>query len=208
MTRIGIYGGTFSPPHNGHLAAAKAFMEQMWLDFLFVIPAAVPPHKEVEQGISAAHRFRMAQLAFQGMEGVYVSDLELQRTGKSYTVDTLRELSGEDKRLFLLCGTDMMLALDEWHEPEELFRLCYPVYARREKDPILDAQILKKIAFYQEKYGKIVRKIQMEPVEISSTAIRKKIAAGESVSNLIPPLVEQYIFDNHLYGSKIEDGKK
>ncbi len=208
MTRIGIYGGTFSPPHNGHLAAAKAFMEQMWLDFLFVIPAAVPPHKEVEQGISAAHRFRMAQLAFQGMEGVYVSDMELQRQGKSYTVDTLRELSGDDRRLFLLCGTDMMLTLDEWHEPEELFRLCYPVYARREKDAVLDAQIIQKIAHYQEKYGKIVRKIQMEPVEISSTMIRKKIANGEPVSNWIPPLVEQYIFDNHLYGSEREDGKQ
>lgn len=208
MTRIGIFGGTFSPPHNGHIAAAKAFMEQMWLDFLFVIPAAVPPHKEVEDGISAAHRFRMAQLAFQAIEGVYVSDMELKREGKSYTTDTLRELAGEEKRLFLLCGTDMMLTLDTWHEPEELFRLCYPVYARREKDPIIDAQILKKIAFYQGKYGKVVRKIQMEPVEISSTTIRKKIAAGEPVSDLIPPLVEQYIFDNHLYGSKIEGVEK
>lgn len=208
MTRIGVYGGTFSPPHNGHIAAAKAFMEQMWLDFLFVIPAAVPPHKEVEDDISAEHRFRMTQLAFEGIEGVYVSDLELRREGKSYTVDTLRELSGPEKRLFLLCGTDMMLTLDTWHEPEELFRLCYPVYARREKDPIIDKQILQKIAFYQEKYGKIVRKIQMEPVEISSTIIRQKIAAGKSVSNLIPPLVEQYIFDNHLYGSKAEGVEK
>lgn len=208
MTRIGVYGGTFSPPHNGHIAAAKAFMEQMWLDFLFVIPAAIPPHKEVEDDISVEHRFRMTQLAFEGIEGVYVSDLELRREGKSYTVDTLRELSGPEKRLFLLCGTDMMLTLDTWHEPEELFRLCYPVYARREKDPIIDKQILQKIAFYQEKYGKIVRKIQMEPVEISSTIIRQKIAAGKSVSNLIPPLVEQYIFDNHLYGSKAEGVEK
>ena len=208
MTRIGIYGGTFSPPHNGHLAAAKAFMEQMWLDFLFVIPAANPPHKTVEDEISATHRFRMAQLAFADMEGVYVSDMEIARGGKSYTVDTLRELSGEDRRLFLLCGTDMMLTLDQWREPEEIFRLSYPVYARREKDPILDAQIVQKIAFYQEKYGKIVRKIQMEPVEISSTKIRQKIANGQSVANWIPPLVEQYIFDNHLYGSKNEDDKK
>ncbi len=208
MTRVGIYGGTFSPPHNGHVAAAKAFMEQMWLDFLFVIPAAVPPHKAGENIVSAEHRFRMTQLAFQGVEGVYVSDLELRREGKSYTVDTLRELSGPEKRLFLLCGTDMMLSMDTWHEPEELFRLCYPVYARREKDPLLDKQILQKIAFYQEKYGKVVRKIQMEPLEISSTMVRKKIAAGEPVSSFIPPLVEQYIFDNHLYGSGIEGGEK
>ena len=201
MTRIGIYGGTFSPPHNGHVAAAKAFMEQMWLDLLYVIPAAIPPHKAMEVPVSAEHRLRMTQLAFADVEGVYVSDLELRREGKSYTVDTLRELAGEDRRLFLLCGTDMMLTLDEWHEAEELFRLCYPVYARREKDHLLDAKIVQKIAFYQEKYGKIVRKIQMEPLEISSTTVRRKLANGQSVSDLIPPLVEQYIFDNHLYGS-------
>ncbi len=202
MTRIGIYGGTFSPPHNGHVAAAKAFMEQMWLDFLFVIPAAVPPHKEMESPVSAADRFRMAQLAFSGMEGVYVSDMEIRRGGKSYTVDTLRELSGEDRRLFLLCGTDMMLTLDEWREADEIFRLCYPVYVRREKDPLLDGVIVKKIAFFQHTYGKIVRKIQTEPFVVSSHEIRKKIEAGESVEDLIPPLVAQYISDNHLYGSK------
>lgn len=202
MTRIGIYGGTFSPPHNGHIAAAKAFMEQMWLDFLFVIPAAVPPHKEMECPVSAADRYRMTQLAFAGIEGVYVSDMEIKRGGKSYTVDTLRELSGEDRRLFLLCGTDMMLTLDEWHEAEELFRLCYPVYVRREKDPLLDNVIIKKIAEYQEKYGKIVRKIQMEPFVVSSHDIRAKIEAGESVDDLIPQSVANYIFDNHLYGSK------
>lgn len=201
MTRIGIYGGTFSPPHNGHLRAAQAFMEQMWLDFLFVIPAAIPPHKEMEHPVSAQDRFRMTQLAFSGMEGVYVSDMELQRGGKSYTVDTLRELSGEDRRLFLLCGTDMLLTLDQWKEPEEIFRLCYPVYIRREKDPLLDEPIIKKIAEYQEKYGKVVRRIQAEPTVLSSHEIREKLIAGESIDGLVPEMVRQYIFDNHLYGS-------
>ena len=114
MTRIGIYGGTFSPPHNGHLAAARAFMEQMWLDILYVIPAAIPPHKQMAEPVSAADRLEMCRRAFAGMEGVYVSDMEIRRGGKSYTVDTLRELSGDDRRLFLLCGTDMVLTLDEW----------------------------------------------------------------------------------------------
>ncbi len=199
MTRIGIYGGTFSPPHNGHVAAAKAFMEQMWLDFLFVIPAAVPPHKELDCAVSAEDRFRMTQLAFAGTEGVYVSDMELRRGGKSYTVDTLRELSGEDKRLFLLCGTDMMLTLDEWHEAEEIFRLCYPVYVRREKDPLLDNVIIKKIAYYQKTYGKIVRKIQTEPFVISSHEIRAKIGAGEPVDGLVPGPVAEYIASHRLY---------
>ena len=200
MTRIGIYGGTFSPPHNGHIAAAKAFMEQMWLDFLYVIPAGTPPHKEMDVKVDAAHRLEMCRLAFSGIEGVYVSDLEVRREGRSYTVDTLRELAGEDRRLFLLLGTDMMLTLDQWREAEEIFRLCYPVYIRREADRSLDQKIIDKIAEYNQKYGKVVRRIVTEPIEISSGEIRKKIQSGSSVSALIPSAVEKYIADKHLYG--------
>ena len=143
--RIGIYGGTFSPIHNGHVAAAKAFMEQMWLDVLYVIPTYAPPHKEIAGSVTPYDRLRMCDLAFAGVEGVVVSDLEIRRGGKSYTVDTLRALSGEGDRLFLLCGTDMILSLDTWREPQEIFKLSYPVYIRREGDKLLDAMIIKKI---------------------------------------------------------------
>ena len=199
MMRIGIYGGTFSPPHNGHIAAAKAFMEQMWLDFLYVIPTATPPHKEMDVPVDAAHRLEMCRLAFSGVEGVYVSDMEMRRGGRSYTVDTLRELTGEDRRLFLLCGTDMMLTLDQWREPEEIFKLSYPVYIRREKDALLDNMIVQKIADYNQKYGKVVRRIVTEPIELSSNLVREKLGNGEDVSSLIPASVEKYIRDNHLY---------
>ena len=199
MIRIGIYGGTFSPPHNGHIAAAKAFMEQMWLDFLYVIPTATPPHKEMDVPVDAAHRLEMCRLAFSGVEGVYVSDMEMRRGGRSYTVDTLRELTGEDRRLFLLCGTDMMLTLDEWREPEEIFKLSYPVYIRREKDALLDNMIVQKIADYNQKYGKVVRRIVTEPIELSSNLVRERLKNGEEVSHLIPESVEKYIRDNHLY---------
>ena len=200
MIRIGIYGGTFSPPHNGHIAAAKAFMEQMWLDFLYVIPTATPPHKEMDVPVDAAHRLEMCRLAFADVEGVYVSDMEMRRGGRSYTVDTLRELTGEDRRLFLLCGTDMMLTLDQWREPEEIFKLSYPVYIRREKDALLDKMIVQKIADYNQKYGKVVRRIVTEPIELSSNLVREKLQNGEDVSGLIPASVEKYIRDNHLYG--------
>lgn len=199
MIRIGIYGGTFSPPHNGHIAAAKAFMEQMWLDFLYVIPTATPPHKEMDVPTDAHHRLQMCRLAFSGVEGVYVSDMEMRRGGRSYTVDTLRELTGEDRRLFLLCGTDMMLTLDQWKNAEEIFKLAYPVYIRREKDAILDKKIVQKIAEYNEKYGKVVRRIVTEPIELSSSMIREKIKNGEDVGELVPASVEKYIRDNHLY---------
>ena len=199
MTRIGIYGGTFSPPHNGHLLAAKTFMEQMWLDILYVIPTALPPHKELEVAVSAEDRLAMTRLAFSGMEGVYVSDMEIARGGRSYTVDTLRELYGEDRRLFLLCGTDMMLTLDTWRSPEEIFRMSYPVYIRRDNDRSLDEPIIQKIADYHQKYGKVVRKLVTEPIELSSHEVREKLQKGESISSLVPPAVEKYIRDKALY---------
>ena len=130
--RVGIYGGTFSPVHNGHVAAAKAFMEQMWLDILYVIPTGVTPHKDMKGDATAKDRLEMCRLAFADVDGVIVSDLEMKREGKSYTVDTLRELYDPAGRLFFLMGTDMLLTLDTWREPEEIFRLCYPVYIRRE----------------------------------------------------------------------------
>ena len=199
MLRIGIYGGTFSPPHNGHVTAAKAFMEQMWLDLLYVIPTAQPPHKEMEYPISASHRLEMCRLAFSGVEGVYVSDLEIARGGRSYTVETLRELSGEDRRLFFLCGTDMVLTLDKWRSPEEIFRLCYPVYVRRETDGELDAPIVEKIKSYQDKYGKVVRRIVTPAIELSSTDVRAAVAEGFPIEGAVPPAVAAYIRARGLY---------
>ena len=133
------------------------------------------------------------------MDGVVVSDMEIKRGGRSYTVDTLRELAGEDRRIFLLCGTDMMLTLDQWREPEEIFRLSYPVYIRRDTDSSLDELIVKKIAEYNEKYGKVVRRIVTDPIEMSSSEVRASLLGGENVSRMLPPSVEKYISDNHLY---------
>lgn len=199
MTRIGIYGGTFSPPHNGHVKAAKAFMQQMWLDILYVIPTATPPHKDMDIPVSAEDRLEMTRLAFANVEGAYVSDMEIRRGGRSYTVDTLRELAGEDRRLFFLCGTDMMLTLDQWREPEEIFRLCYPVYVRREEDHSLDDRIVQKIAEYHQKYGKVVRRIVTDPLELASRDVRYALSQGQPIEDLVPKSVAQYIYDHHLY---------
>ena len=198
--RIGIYGGSFSPVHNGHVAAARAFMEQMWLDILYIIPAGLPPHKALDGEASGAQRLRMCELAFADMDGVVISDMELRRVGKSYTVDTLRALASPEHRLFLMMGTDMLLTLGEWYQAEEIFRLCYPVYMRREaSDPILDAKIVAKISEYQEKYGKMVRRIVGDAVPVSSTAIRRALAVGEDISDMVPPMVEKYIREQGLY---------
>ena len=197
--RIGIFGGTFSPVHNGHVAAAKSFMEQMWLDLLFVIPTGDSPHKEMSNGASSYDRLRMCEAAFAGVEGVVVSDMEIRREGKSYTVDTLRQLYDPENRLFLLCGTDMMLSLDKWYQADEIFKLCYPVYMRRENDEFITNLIIKKNAEYKEKYGRIATRITGDAVIVSSSEVREKILKGEDISALVPAAVEKYIKEKGLY---------
>ena len=197
--RIGIYGGTFGPVHNGHIAAAKAFFEQMHLDLLYVIPAGIPPHKQIDASDDPQHRLHMCELAFAGMDGVIVSDMEITREGKSYTVDTLRQLSTPNRRLLLLCGTDMVLTFDQWREYEDILKLCYPVYMRREGDAFLDGMIVEKLAKYYKESGKMFRKIVGEPLVISSTEIRKMLAAGEDISSLVPSSVAAYIEEHRLY---------
>ena len=197
--RVGIYGGTLSPVHNGHVAAAKAFMEQMWLDILYVIPTGVTPHKDMKGDATAKDRLEMCRLAFSDVDGVIVSDLEMRREGKSYTVDTLRELYDPAGRLFLLMGTDMLLTLDRWREPEEIFKLCYPVYIRREEDAGLDNRIVEKITTYQERFGKVVRRIVAPAIELSSSDVRKAVADGTSIDGMVPPDVARYIQENKLY---------
>ena len=199
MLRVGIYGGAFAPIHVGHVEAAKAFMSQMWLDVLFVIPTGQSPHKEMDRSASDADRLEMCRLAFKDVEGVIVSDIEIRRGGDSYSIDTLREMSDSDRRLFMLCGTDMMLTLGEWHDADEIFKLSYPVYARREDDRTLDAKIIEKNTEYFEKFGKYVIKLDSPAIDISSSEIRRMIKSGEDVSQYISPEVLTYINDKGLY---------
>ena len=199
MLRIGMYGGAFAPIHIGHVEAAKAFMRQMWLDVLFVVPTGQSPHKEMDKSASDADRLQMCRLAFEGIEGIIVSDIEIKREGKSYSVDTLRELLVDDCRLFMLCGTDMILTIDEWDSPEEIFKLCYPVYIRRENDRSLDRTIIAKIAEYKERFGKNIVRIDAPAIEISSSEVREKLRRGEDVSRMLPPAVLGYIKEKGLY---------
>ena len=199
MLRVGIYGGTFAPIHNGHVSAAKAFMEQMKLDYLFVIPSYLPPHKQIDEADDPLLRLKMCELAFEGIDGVVISDVEIRRGGKSYTYDTVKELMRPDTRLFLLLGTDMVLTFDKWYRSEDLFKMCYPVYVRREKDPLITNRIVSKITEYYEKYGVMIRKIVTEPFEVSSTEIRAAIKDGRDISHLVPKKVADFICERGLY---------
>lgn len=198
-TRVGIYGGTFAPIHNGHVRAAKAFMEQMKLDYLFIIPAYLPPHKQIDSSDDPLYRLRMCELAFEDTDGIVISDCEIARGGKSYTYDTLKELQRPDTRLFLLLGTDMVLTFDTWYRFEDILKMCYPVYVRRENDALIGNRIVSKITEYYQKYGVMFRKIVTDPVELASTDIRKAVREGKDISRLVPARVEKFIKENGLY---------
>ena len=198
-TRVGIYGGTFAPIHNGHTRAAKAFMEQMKLDYLFIIPAYLPPHKQIDECDDPLYRLRMCELAFEDTDGIVISDCEIARGGKSYTYDTLKELERPDTRLFLLCGTDMVLTFDTWYRFEDILKMCYPVYVRRENDPLMTNRTVAKITEYYQKYGVMFRKLVIEPTEIASTDIRRAVKEGRDISKLVPEKVAEFIVDNGLY---------
>lgn len=206
--KIGIYGGTFDPPHIGHVRALEKFISQFSLDKVYVIPSYIPPHKTVKSGVLPKDRFEMAKLAFLDVsEKVEISDIEINRKGKSYTSDTIAFFNKNmNTTPYMLCGTDMLLTLDTWHDPEYIFKNAVIVYARRENDFENTKLISKKIAEYEKKYGAIIKKLDCDVTEISSTDIRKAIneeyKTGENRSyakECVPEKVKMFILKNNLY---------
>ena len=196
--RVGLYGGTFSPPHRGHVNAAAEFVREMELDVLYVMPANIPPHKEVVNPVPAEDRLHMCRVAFREVERAVISDYEIRKSGVSYTVDTLRYLMSEDIELFMLCGDDMMLTLDRWREYEEIFRLTSIVCMRRyDTDGVA---LTEKKTEYEEKYGARVSFIMTPPIPVSSTEIREMIKNGsDSVKKYLHPDVIEFIGEKGLY---------
>lgn len=205
--KIGLYGGTFSPPHNGHRLIADAFVRQCGLDLLLIMPASVPPHKRVNADDAPEKRLEMAKLAFSDCERAVVSRLELDRVGKSYTFDTISalysiyELDPSENKISLLCGTDMFLSLDTWYRADELLRIADIVYAPRGE--LGEAENLaEKARFYSEFYGTSVRELKLEPYPISSSEIRLMIENGADPTPHISGDVYEYIRKAGLYGAK------
>ena len=199
--KIGIYGGTFSPVHCGHLLAACEFVRETELDKLLIIPAAQPPHKEMQTPVSASDRLEMCRLAFEGMENVEISDIEISRGGKSYTVDTVTALKEKypNDELFLLVGTDMLLTFDRWYRYTDILSLCNLVYVRRETDSELDGEIFEKISFLEKQTGRKIRHIKIDPVEISSSELRQMLQDGEDTGNYLPEKVKNFIKEKGIY---------
>lgn len=199
MERLGIYGGTFSPPHNGHVAAARAFLEGADLDRLIIMPAGIPPHKQISPDDDPAHRLAMARLAFGALPRTSVSDWEIAQAGRSYTVLTLEHFAAPDRRLVLLVGTDMFLSLDRWYRPADIFAMAEIVCIRREADCGLEEKIYKKLAEYREQFSACVRLLDTTATVLSSTEVRGIAAAGGDMSGILPPRVADYLAENRVY---------
>lgn len=197
--KLGIYGGTFAPVHNAHVRAAEAFVSECRLDKLLIIPAGIPPHKAVAADDDPNKRLEMCRLAFANIPKAEVSDMELLRTGRSYTVLTVRELEHEEVELYLLCGTDMILSFDQWFCFREIMEKCTLVYIRREDDADIGDLLDKKIDEYINKYGASIVKLDLPALEMSSTMVRDIIKNGGDASSLIPPSVMQYIDQRKMY---------
>ena len=196
--RTGIFGGTFSPIHNGHINAAKAFAKELALDVLYVIPDRIPPHKQISGCDDPWVRLEMVKKAFEGEEKIVVSDVELRREGKSYTVETLPQFTGEGE-LFMLIGTDMFLSFDRWYRYRDIFAMCTLVLMVREsRDSAVRAEIDAKKALYEAQGAKICE-LTAEPFPISSTELRALIAEGGDTEKYIPSPVMDFINEKGLY---------
>ena len=197
--KLGIYGGTFSPPHIGHLRAAESFIRGAKLDKLLVMPDFLPPHKSEYGSVTAEDRLNMCRIAFSALPNTDVSNFEVMKGGMSYTYLTLEAFAGSDTDLYFLCGTDMFLTLDKWRCPEIIFDLATICFVRREGDTSNDAIIEKKISEYRERFSARILELPHDVLQASSTELRLELWNDGAVTNIIDASVLEYIRERGLY---------
>lgn len=201
---IGIFGGSFDPVHLGHLLIAEQALNQAQLERLIFVPAAIPPHKQEQQLSSPEARVQMLRLAIGGHPKFEVDECELNRTGISYTVDTLREFCTRypDDQLYFLMGADSLAEFHTWKDPQEICKLAIPLIVERPNAPPVDYRLLSDYADaarLKEIQSAAIRSLQ---IEISSTAIRNLARDGKSFRFQTPRAVEQFIIEKRVYESK------
>lgn len=194
MLRLGIMGGTFNPPHCGHLQAARQVRRALGLDRVLFVPTNIPPHKALPaHSATTAQRCEMVDLMARAEPWAALSTIEIERGGASYTVDTLRQLAGQDRSLALIIGTDMLMTLEEWREPAEICRLATLAAVARDEDD--RAALGRQAARLTEQYGADIRLIDCPAFPVSSTQLREQ----GGFERLTPPAVASYIAEHHLY---------
>lgn len=187
-TRVGILGGTFNPPHLGHLIIANEVLFQLGLDEVRFMPAGIPPHKKISGDTSAQQRQEMVRLAIEGHTGFTLEPIELEEEGPSYTYETIKLLVDRepDAEFHFIIGGDMIEFLPQWYKIEELSRLIQFVGVKRPG--------------YETDSPYNVKMIEVPQIDISSTLIRDRVSSGGTVTYLIPEVVSDYIREEKLYG--------
>ena len=196
--RIGIFGGTFDPPHIGHLWLAALAADALALDRVLFMPAAQPPHKRRPGMSSITERLLMTRLAIAGNDAFELSTVEVGRSGPSYTIDSVEELQRTygDARLFLLMAADSMAQIDSWREPDRLLSLIEWAVAPRPGSSAPDRAQLRA------RFGKAAERIHLldgPSLDVSASEIRRRVAAGRAIRYLVPQAVEELIAATGLY---------
>ena len=196
--RIGILGGTFDPIHTGHLIIADQVCTRLGLEQMIFVPAGEPPHKRGKQITSPEQRFEMVRLATAGNEYFALSRLDINRAGPCYTVDTVRlfqDAWGAEAEIYFLIGGDSLTELPTWRQPEKLLRLCHLVAVER-------TGYKANLHELERLFPGLIHLIHLTNIpllDISATEIRQRVCEKKSIRYLVPPLVEQYIYEHRLY---------
>jgi nicotinate-nucleotide adenylyltransferase len=196
VARVGLLGGTFNPPHTGHLVCAQEAVSQLGLDRALLVPVHAPPHKELPADPGAEARVAMCRLAVEGNPQLGVSLVDVERPGPSYTVDTLEALAGEDDLTFIV-GGDMAWSLPTWREPERILSLARLGVA--ERDGVLRADILDHLTAALPVAADRIDFFDMPRLDISSSSIRRRVAAGLPIRYLVPDTVAGYVETEGIY---------
>jgi nicotinate-nucleotide adenylyltransferase len=191
MIKIGLFGGTFDPIHMGHLIAAEEVCRILKLDKIIFIPTGIPPHKNYKYLTPIKHRFAMVKLAIKGNPKFLISDYEVRKKGKSYSIDTVRyfkEKLGKNVKIYFIIGSDIIPELHTWKEIKKLLKLCSFIIMTRPGFKIPEVRVKK-----------IGRLVNIKSENISSRHIRRLVKSGKSIKYLVPKEVEEYIYEKKLY---------
>ena len=198
MTAVGILGGTFNPPHLAHMVCASEARAQLSLDLVLLVPTGVPPHKPMEEEPGRMHRLEMCRLAADGhRDWLEVSAIEVDRDGPSYTVDTLRQIHATQPgdELTFIVGGDMAWSLPSWREPEEILQLASVAVA--ERTGARREEVRARLAGMQRAHR--ISYIDVPRLDISSSALRRRVREGRPIDYLVSDTVADYIEQRRLY---------
>ncbi|CDF58108.1 nicotinate-nucleotide adenylyltransferase [Thermobrachium celere] len=198
MQLIGIMGGTFNPIHIGHLIIANEVLHSLKLEKILFIPTGQPPHKEMKEVAPAIDRFNMVKYSIRGNDKFEVLDLEVKREGKTYTIDTLKELKElyKDAHFYFIIGFDTLRELSTWKDIDKIYEYCRFVVVNRDSDL---NEINQFIIKYKEIYRLDIKYVNIPNIGISSTLIRNRIRENKTIKYMVTEYVENYIRENNLY---------